>query len=655
MLRSWIVVALVVGAGSCGSAKPHARGPEVRFLSPSAALIAQERDVWTLEGRLVAEADASLRSTAARDALHDPQALMRANGAEERVRAYLRTARSAATRAVATSFLEALDVPTRRLLTSVATQRHVTEADVFMDYLTYDGLYDLAIMRLGYARWKNGRFTAHPETQALAGSFFAHTRAAPAGALGIKVLSADEQSIELDVFGAHVREQVKNVAVSDDPALGRIAAVDWVSNYEQLRRASRGEPQRTDYRESMAWDGKAFRVSYAAELDEYLTWNADTPWATMLYALSVDQVADLYAGAAATGGFEAGTTANAADPDRLPRQGVIGTAEHGLQAEVISARYAPALAGLRPRRGQFVIVTLAIESSLPEALEAPPSWFTLAAAGAEYAEYAVTRPALGAALLALAPANTSTIALPFTKIGAHATLVLVYDVPSSVKTAALVLGADELALQVSPQPPPPPSAKLAAEVISADAKATAQGKVTWLAREGAELAAGDPVARLRGWEAAQRDAARADDRVAAYERSVAGYEARKNAAMADIARHKVIEKRHDAAAAHARLEALTIAAPAGGTLSVVARAGQTIKAGDVIARIAQRRVGARFVLADTHGGYTMGSACHVARRAGGPPVACEVVSVSGVKVDVRLAADAPFAAGDELVLLPAGK
>src|SRR3712207_9268198 len=68
-------------------------------------------------------------------------------------------------------------------------------------FRSYDGLFDLAIMRYGWVRWKEGRFAGSPEAQRLAGSFFGATAEQPSARLGIRVRQADTRVIEIAAFG----------------------------------------------------------------------------------------------------------------------------------------------------------------------------------------------------------------------------------------------------------------------------------------------------------------------------------------------------------------------------------------------------------------------------------------------------------------------
>jgi hypothetical protein len=419
----------------------------VELPSPAAALAEVEREVWSLEGTLLAEAEVALRAPAAKTALGEPGKLRYSDESEARVRAYLRTSRSAAVRAKTKALVGNLNHVTRAMLDQVAKQSGLTPEDVFMDYLTYDALFDLAIMRYGYKRWKANAYKG--AEKALADSFFSLTPAAPSADAGIKVIASDSTGVEINVFGGHVVSKVESTSIKERLGAGAVGVVELSSNYEQLRAAIRGAKE-TKHVEELEQDIAGYRVNYADELDEYLTWNATNPWAAVLYAAPANDVADMYAGAAAAGGFQATTVA--LDPNvKLPTTGVLGTKERGLTVTVKAVQKKQRLGAQNPRRGQFVVVTVEIASSLKDEVKAPAEWFRLATSTAEFPELGVSRPGLAVAVLPTAPAGAKLLEIPFTSLakGAKSTLVLVYDAPSDLKTAALLVGMNELALDVT--------------------------------------------------------------------------------------------------------------------------------------------------------------------------------------------------------------
>jgi hypothetical protein len=445
------------GAGGGGTPPPAEAGPIGELdaadgartpRQPGAALIASERAVWTLEGLLLAEAEAALRSPEARQVLGDPRTLRYSEGAEAKVRKYLRQKRSAQARAAAAQFVASLNRTSLTMLGGVAEQTGLAVEDVLMDYLTYDALYDLAMMRYGHTRWKQGLYTG--ASKELADSFFSLVPSAPSATSGIKVVTDDPESIEISVFGGRVIERVSHAEVRDVAGVGKVGVVEWTSNYEQLRAGVRGDAARASHTEELEWDGSSFRTNYAVELDEYLSWNATNPWALVLYMTSADEVADMYAGVAAAGGLQAGAGVNLGDLERLPPQGEIGPAKKGLAIRITDAKLKPRLGGVTPRRGQFLVVTVSIKSTLAGELRAPSDWFRLATASTEYPELGVARPAMAPAVLSLAPPGARMLGVPHTAIpaGKTSTLVLVYDVPPDLRLSALLLGANELALKV---------------------------------------------------------------------------------------------------------------------------------------------------------------------------------------------------------------
>ncbi|MDX2086549.1 MAG: hypothetical protein SFX73_01810 [Kofleriaceae bacterium] len=407
--------------------------------SPAVWLVSAEKNVWELEGLLLAEAEAVLRTPAAKQALGE---LRFSDDAEARARAYLRANRSPAVREKAKQFVLSTNQVTRTMLAHVASQANTTPEDVFMDYLTYDALFDLAIMRYGYKRWKAGA------NKAIGDDFFSLTPLAPSASAGIKVISADKTGVEINVFGGHVVSKVKSAAIKDVPGVGKVGVVELSSTYEQLRAGMRGLEE-TAHVEELEWN-LGYRVSFADELDEYLTWNATNPWAAVLYAVPANDVADMYAGAAAAAGFQT-STVKLEPGAKLPSSGILGTAERGLTVTVKNVQKRARLAATTPRRGHFVLVTVEVASSLKEDMKAPSEWFKLATVSSEYPELGVARPGVAAAVLPSAPAGAKLLQIPFTPLpkGAKSTLVLVYDVPSDLKNAALVVGSNELALDVA--------------------------------------------------------------------------------------------------------------------------------------------------------------------------------------------------------------
>lgn len=408
-------------------------------LDPGAALIDREREVWSLEGLLVSEADASLRAPDAKAALGDLAKLAKAADGEAKVRAYLRGKRSAEARALATKFLDALDGPSRALVDQAAKDAATTPADVVMDYLTYDGLLDLTAMRLTYKRWKAGK--GEPDAKRLTDSFFSSSTESPSAKLGIKVRSASERLIEVDVFGCRITEAVHTSGLKTVGANVR-GLVTWSSNYEQLRQALRGARVEEKHSEELEPDGPTFRLDYRRELTEYLAAAAVSPWALELYAVPADELADLNAGPAAAAGVEH-------DPAKPAVPGSIGGAK-GLRFEVTAAKQAKALGDEKPRAGSFVVVTVKMTSKLPAELRVPGSWFHLRAGDVRTPEAGLRRPALAAAALKLAGKGATTLDLPFARLGKKPlTVALVFDVPADAKEPKLELGDAELTLPVS--------------------------------------------------------------------------------------------------------------------------------------------------------------------------------------------------------------
>jgi hypothetical protein len=419
-----LCAASALAAGPVVVKKPAVEAsPEKAPLDPGAALIDREREVWSLEGLLVSEADAALRAPGAKAALGDVAKLGKSADGEAKVRAYLRGVRSAEARALATQFLDALDGPSRALVDQAAKDGSTTAADVVMDYLTYDGLLDLTAMRLSYQRWKAGK--SGGDTKRLADSFFAASAGAPSAKLGIAVRSASERLIEVDVFGCRITEAVHTSGLKTVGAKVR-GLVTWSSNYEQLRQALRGARVEEKHTEELEPDGPTFRLDYQRELTEYLAAAAVRPWALELYAVPADELADLNAGPAAAAGVEH----DAAKP-AVP--GWVGGAK-GLRFEVMSAKAS---------QGSLVVVTVKMTSKLPSELRVPGGWFHLRAGGVRYEEVGLRRAAF-------AGKGTPTLELPFARLGKKPlTAALVFDVPAGTKELKLEVGDAELTLPVA--------------------------------------------------------------------------------------------------------------------------------------------------------------------------------------------------------------
>lgn len=415
-----------------------------QLADPGEVLLGREKTIWLLEGRLLADADTALRAADATAQLGSP-ATRAVQVAEPKVRAYLRAHRSAETLALAREVVAALSKPSRQLLDDAGQAAGLGAEDIFLDYLTYEGLYDLATMRYGWRRLQAGEFAAGTPARALADSFFAQAKSIPDLARGISVVSSDAKHLELSVFGATVRADVTRARVESTAAVGRIGVVEWSSTYEAMRSTARGGSVPEVLEEKLDQDGGTYLLSYAVEVDEYLAWGAQQPWATLLSLVSVDEAADLYAGVVARGGLEAGGASP--DPQTLPTRAAI---PGGLTATVLDTRTADVIAGNKARRGHFLIATVELTAKAAEAQRATAAWFELAAGTARYPEVAVTHPGWGPAILATGPAGARLLALPFTAIPAKGKvkLSLVFDVPADVKRAALMIGAEQVAVKV---------------------------------------------------------------------------------------------------------------------------------------------------------------------------------------------------------------
>ncbi|MEZ0229880.1 MAG: hypothetical protein ACAI25_14750, partial [Planctomycetota bacterium] len=297
---------------------------------PGRALIHRERDFWNLEGKLVAEAQALLRSPELKKDLGD-DALV-SGEAEAQVRAWLHGKRAAAHRDAARKFFASCDRPTRELIERAAQPAELAPEDVLMDWLTYEGLYDLALVRDSWRRFKAGGLEGADKE--LASSFFADLAKAPESSAGITVAAPDDKTLDVSVFGAKVRASVLSSKVEHRPAVGPVGLVEWRSNYEKLRAQLRRREAADPIKEELVQEDGRYRPTYALEVDEYLVGGATQPWALSLALASADDLADLYAG------FEASTGA------RCKGFTIMGT------------QTATALGAAKPQRGKFVIVTI---------------------------------------------------------------------------------------------------------------------------------------------------------------------------------------------------------------------------------------------------------------------------------------------------------
>lgn len=434
------------GPKPVGPGAPVAAVKLEQLADPGEVLLSREQSVWLLEGRLLAEADASLHSEEATKALGSA-ATRAAQVPEGKIRKFLREHRSAQTREEAKALIAAFSAPSRKLLEEAAAREQIAPEDVFLDYLTYEGLYDLATMRYGWRRLQSGGYPEGSPERALADSFFAGMDTLPSLAAGISVVKDEPNSLELSVFGARVRDEVTSSSVVSTATVGRVGVVRWSSSYEALRIAGRGG-NTADLEETLDQENGQYLLSYASEVDEYLTWGANEPWATMISLLPVDEAADLYAGVVARGGLEATTAV--ASVDTLPTSALVsGDAKRGLTATVSEVRTATKIAGNAARRGRFLIVTIDLKSTLGEEQRAPSSWFELVAGTATHSELGVIRPGWGPAILATGPSGAQLLELPYTAVPAkgRVKLSLVYDVPVDVSKAALVVGPGQVALK----------------------------------------------------------------------------------------------------------------------------------------------------------------------------------------------------------------
>jgi hypothetical protein len=222
--------------------------------------------------------------------------------------------------------------------------------------------------------------------------------------------------------------------------------------------------------------------------------------------------------------------------------------------------------------------------------------------------------------------------------------------------------------EVTPPPaaplvPPPapvlPAAKLAERTGSvSEAKAVVAGRVAWLSPETKDVAAGDAVVKLQGFQRWEQQKSNALSRLDFYQGELDRAKAANNAAGVDKDEKKVQEKKDLINQAETELAKLTVVAPAAGKLELVAKPGAAVEAGGVVAKVSgggPQLVGAFDTGAPgVAGDYkAAGATCQlVAKGAPDKRAACVVEGVEGATVNVRVVDGSPFKAGDDVTLAP---
>ncbi len=219
---------------------------------------------------------------------------------------------------------------------------------------------------------------------------------------------------------------------------------------------------------------------------------------------------------------------------------------------------------------------------------------------------------------------------------------------------------------VKPAPPPPPPAPKAtleaAAADQADVVMPKAGAVSWMADDGAQVAKGDPVAKLKGIERFERKLDEYVSRQEHYQHKLdkANEEmtaATTPAAKASAQRHideatrKVEQKKQGQVDMTAEIAKLTLVAPTAGTVKQVASAGGWMKAGSPVVQIAgPAEVQATFALP---AGRTVapGDTVKVSSESpGAQGVDCQVASVEGRNATVRCPASDALTAGSQVIL-----
>jgi hypothetical protein len=237
--------------------------------------------------------------------------------------------------------------------------------------------------------------------------------------------------------------------------------------------------------------------------------------------------------------------------------------------------------------------------------------------------------------------------------------------PSGQGTTAPVAPTAEAppATPTNPIVPPPapalPVAKLTERTGSiSEAKAVVAGRVAWLADASKDVAAGDPVVKLQGFQRWEQQKANALARLDFYQGELDKAKAANNAAAVEKDEKKVQEKKDLVNQAETELAKLTVVAPAAGKLEIAAKPGAPVAAGAVVAKVsgggpqlvATFDAGAPGVAGDYK---AAGASCQLAAKATPDKrAACVVEGVDGTKVNVRVVEGSPFKAGDDVTLAP---
>lgn len=228
------------------------------------AFLEQERQVWDLESRLLAEAMDAI--AADRDGAKSEIALRRV----------IRQGRSRKTLAQVRRFIDdCLQQSTRELLRDIADANSVKPEDVFADYLTLESTIDFSLMASAYNTVNGNNFDKFPtDARRLLKNLVQDLTRPPKPSTQIEVGRIRGSQLKITVFGCEVVEEVTRVDFDR-----RTATLQWKSNYSFLRDLKDRRDPMESREERMEYENGHWLVGYRAELDEFLDGPARTEWA----------------------------------------------------------------------------------------------------------------------------------------------------------------------------------------------------------------------------------------------------------------------------------------------------------------------------------------------------------------------------------------
>jgi multidrug efflux pump subunit AcrA (membrane-fusion protein) len=251
------------------------------------------------------------------------------------------------------------------------------------------------------------------------------------------------------------------------------------------------------------------------------------------------------------------------------------------------------------------------------------------------------------------------IAVLLAAVGGAAYYFLVYNKdegsgPTRVKgTPKAPTSMREPGTRPARRPAPPSAALEESAAAPVEVPAIADGVVGWLAAAGDAVAAGAPVAKLKGYERAEAEIAKHKNRLDFYERELAKLTAKAAPqAQLDATTAKVTEKKDLVVKAEEALAAFVMKAPVAGTAEPLVEPGSTVAKGAPVVKIAgAKQLTARFRGVPANKFQAPGASCRVvAQKAPDHVVACTVIDVAGDTVTVNVQPEAGLAAGTTIVL-----